>query len=61
MGLFDKVKKAAGDNADKISQGVDKATDMINEKTGGKHADKLDQVDEKVDEVLQNLDGDPTN
>ena len=61
MGLFDKVKKLAGDNADKISEGVDKATDIIDEKTGGKHTDKLDQVDAKVDEVVQNLDGDPNN
>ena len=49
MGLFDKVKGMAGKNKAKIADGVDKATDVIDDKTGGKHHDKLQQVDDAVD------------
>lgn len=52
MGLFDKLKKTAKDNADKVTDAVDKATDLIDDKTGGKYTDKLDKVDEKVKDVL---------
>ncbi|MFP5488628.1 MAG: antitoxin [Acidimicrobiia bacterium] len=51
MGLFDKrkidkIKGLAEKNAPKIAQGVDKATDVVNKKTKGKFADKLNKVDE---------------
>ena len=36
MGLLDKIKDLIGGNADKVKQGVDKAADMVDEKTGGK-------------------------
>jgi len=65
MGLLDKAKKLASkenvekakglvaDNADKISGTVSKATDKIDEKTKGKHRDKLDKVEEAVDSALE--------
>ena len=51
MGLFskkniDKAKELAEKNAAKIAQGVDKATDAVNKKTGGKYASHLAKVDE---------------
>ena len=46
MGLFDKAKKLAEGNKDKIAEGVDKATDAVDEKTGGKHTEHLDKVDD---------------
>ena len=51
MGLFnkrniDKAKALAEKNAAKIAKGVDKATDVVNKKTGGKYADKLEKVDQ---------------
>ena len=46
MGLFDKAKKLAEDNKDKIADGVDKATDVVDDKTGGKHTEHLDKVDD---------------
>ena len=51
MGLFnkrnlDKAKKLAEKNAAKIAGGVDKATDVVNKKTKGKYADKLEKVDQ---------------
>lgn len=49
MGLFDKAKKLAEDNADKVADGVDKATDVVDDKTGGKYSDHLEKVDEAAE------------
>ena len=46
MGILDKAKNLAMKNKRKVAQGVDKATDVVDEKTGGKHKDKLDKVDD---------------
>lgn len=48
MGIFDKIKDAAGDNADKIDAGIetgiDKVGDAVDAKTGGKFAGQVDQA-----------------
>lgn len=49
MGLFDKAKNLANKNKDKIADGVDKATDAIDAKTGGKHTDHLQKADDAAD------------
>ena len=49
MGLFDKAKKLAEDNKDKIADGVDKATDVADDKTGGKYSEHLDKVDDAAE------------
>ena len=41
-----KAKALAEKNKDKIASGVNKATGVIDQKTGGKHTDKLKKVDE---------------
>lgn len=46
--LGDKAKELIGDHADKVEDGVDKAADLIDEKTGGKYTDKIDGAAEKV-------------
>ena len=46
MNMLNSAKKFAMKNKDKIASGVEKATDAIDKKTGGKHADKLKKVDE---------------
>lgn len=60
MGLDD-IKNKVGDlvegNADKISEGIDKAGDLIDEKTGGKYSDKIDMVQEKAGDLLDKLGG----
>jgi hypothetical protein len=43
--FLDKAKDLAGDNADKIKEGIDKATDIADEKSGG----KLGAVEETID------------
>jgi hypothetical protein len=52
MGLLDKIKGMIGGNADKVVDGVDKATDMVDDKTGGKFTEQLDKVDDAVENAL---------
>jgi len=46
MSLFNQAKNFALKNKDKVAAGVDKATTVIDKKTGGKHTDKLRKLDE---------------
>ena len=61
MGFMDKAKAkltdAVDQHGDKIAQGIDKAGSVVNEKTGGKHADKIDQATGKARDALDSLDG----
>ena len=43
--MLNSAKKFAMKNKDKIAAGVDKATDVIDKKTKGKHHDKLEKAD----------------
>jgi len=52
MGIFDKAKQFADDNPDKVNQGIDKGGDAIDERTGGKHAQHTDKVQEKAGDYL---------
>ncbi len=49
MGFLDKVKGLANKNKNKIADGVDKATDVIDDKTGGKHTANLQKADDAAD------------
>ncbi|PID96033.1 MAG: hypothetical protein CSA84_06655 [Actinomycetales bacterium] len=59
MGMFDEIKDkatdAVQDNSDKIAAGVEKAADVIDDKTGGKFTDKIDMAEEKVKGVVEDL------
>jgi hypothetical protein len=61
MSFMDKAKAALTDavdqHGDKIAQGIDKAGSVVNEKTGGKHADKIDRATGKARDALDSLDG----
>lgn len=59
MGLMDKVKGALKGNTDKVKEGIDKAGDMVDEKTGGKYSDKIDMAEEKAADVLDDLADEP--
>ncbi len=43
MGFLDKAKELAGQHADKVEQAIDKAADMVDEKTGGKYSEQIDK------------------
>ncbi|MFI0981387.1 antitoxin [Streptomyces sp. NPDC021093] len=49
MGIFDKFKDQARDKAKDIT---DAAGDEVDEKTGGKYADKVDKAQQKAEDVL---------
>ena len=56
MGLFDKAKAMVSENTDKVADAVDKGKDMVNEKTEGKYADKLEKADQMIDGQLNKMD-----
>ncbi|MBD2761542.1 antitoxin [Kocuria sp. cx-455] len=43
-GLGDKAKQFAEDNPDKVDQGIDKAGDAVDDRTGGQHAEHVDKA-----------------
>ncbi|MDQ2585557.1 antitoxin [Saccharothrix yanglingensis] len=50
--LKDKAKDALGQHGDKADQGVDKAGQFIDEKTGGRHSEHVQQGTDKAKEGL---------
>lgn len=51
---MDKLKGLLGmAGADKVQAGLDKAGDMVDEKTGGAHSDKIDMAKDKVGEMIE--------
>lgn len=56
MGLFDKAKDLASEHGDKLETLVDKAGDVVDDKTGGKHAEHVDKVQDALRDRL--ADGD---
>ena len=52
MGFMDKIKGMVGGNKDKVTDAVYKVADIANDKTGGKHADKIDMAADKVKDAL---------
>ncbi|MGU3432179.1 antitoxin [Actinomycetes bacterium M1A6_2h] len=52
-GLIGKGKNAAAQNSDKIDKAVDKAGDLIDKKTQGKYADKIDKVQDAAKKANQ--------
>jgi len=46
MGFLDKAKDILSDNAEKVEQAIDKAGDIIDEKTQGKFSTVVDKVQE---------------
>ena len=57
MGLFDKAKKLAEEHADQVEQAIDKVADVVDDKTGGKYADKIDKGAEAAKGFIGDDDG----
>ena len=55
--LASKAKVVAEKSGDKIASGVDKATDKIDKKTGGKYRDKLEKVDNLASKLDKSKEG----
>ena len=56
MGLIDKVKDLLSKNADKVETAIDKAGDVVDQKTQGKYADKVDKVQDAAKKVVDKTD-----
>lgn len=58
MGIFDKAKDLLGEHEEVVDQGIDKAADFADEKTGGQYTEQIDQgaevVKDKAAEYLGN-------
>jgi hypothetical protein len=46
--FFDKAKDLAREHGDKIDQALDKVGEVVDQKTGGQHSDKIDKVVEEA-------------
>ena len=53
MGFLDTAKNMFNKNKHQVRKGVDKATDVVDDKTGGKHTEKLDKVDQAVNKATR--------
>jgi hypothetical protein len=52
MSIIDKFKEMLGQHGDKAERGIDKAGNMINDKTGGKYSDKVESAQDKAKDML---------
>ncbi|MGI3785420.1 MAG: antitoxin [Janthinobacterium lividum] len=62
MGLGDIVNKAkdlAADHPDQVDQGIDKAGDAVDARTGGQHVSQVDKAQEAVKDRLGGTDAVP--
>lgn len=57
MGLFDKVGDLAKEHEDKVEAGIEKVGDIIDEKTGGKYSEQVDQAQKVANEQFDKLTG----
>jgi len=61
MGIFDSLKKkatkAVDEHGDQIAKGIDKAADVADSKTHGKHSGQLDRAAGAAKDALDKLDG----
>ena len=66
MGLFDKAKDAISDrqddiknqasqHSDQVEQGIDKACNTVDDKTGGKFSDQIDKGQDALKDKLGDL------
>lgn len=69
MGLFKKLKKQAkglaskaddliDEHGDQIDKAIDKAADVVDDKTGHRHSDKIDKAAEGARKLVDKLDKD---
>lgn len=61
MSMLDNIKNKAADlakdNAEKIDDAIEKVGDFVDEKTGGKYADKVDQAQEFAKDQVDKIAG----
>jgi hypothetical protein len=58
MGFLDKLKSLASQNADKVDMAIDKAGDVLDQKTGDKYKGAVDKVQEAAKKAVDGTQGD---
>ncbi|WP_427920258.1 antitoxin [Streptomyces sp. cg40] len=53
--LKDKAEEIAEEHGDTISDGLEKAGELVDEKTGGKHSEQIDTAVDKAQGLLDRL------
>ena len=56
MGFLDKVKSLVSKNADKVETAIDKAGDIVDQKTQGKYASQVDKVQDAAKKAVDKTD-----
>jgi hypothetical protein len=56
MGFLDKAKDLLSQNADKVEQAIDKAGDIVDEKTQGKYTSVVDKVQDAAKNAVDKSD-----
>ena len=56
MGFLDNVKTLVSKNADKVDQAIDKAGDIVDQKTQGKYASQVDKVQDAAKKAVDKTD-----
>lgn len=59
MGIFDKAKDLLSQHSDTVASGIDKAAKVVNERTGGQHAERIDTVSDQIKDRLEPVGGEP--
>ena len=54
--FVDKAKDLASENEDAVKDGIDKAADFADEKTGGQHSEHIDKGAEAAKDFVEDLD-----
>ena len=57
-GLAQKAGQFAAENSERVNQGIDKAGDFVDGRTGGEYADKVDNVQDGARNLLNKFKGD---
>ena len=50
MGFLDDAKKLVDEHDDQVDDAIEKAGDLVDDKTGGKYADKIDKAQDSPQE-----------
>ncbi len=60
MGFMDKVKGLLSGNTDKVDAAIDKAGDIVDDKTQGKYKDTVDKVQDAAKKAVDEESGPKT-
>jgi MT0933-like antitoxin protein len=50
MGFLDDAKKFIDEHDDQVDQAIEKAGDVVDDKTGGKYADQIDKAQDAAEQ-----------